>query len=107
MYNRKTDVGKHAILSHFSSMKTPNSNSRSKHTPHGTILYLLLSSPTGIFRLIVLLRGQSSFASFPPANRPVERSKLAFAVRPAVASAVRSAMRPAVPHLNRIYKQNS
>ena len=33
---RKTDVGKHAILSHFPMVKTPNTNPRSKHTPHAT-----------------------------------------------------------------------
>ena len=30
----KADAGKYAILSHFSTVKTLNSNSRSKHTPH-------------------------------------------------------------------------
>ena len=33
---RKTDVGKYAILSHFSVVKTLEPNSRSKHTPHAT-----------------------------------------------------------------------
>ena len=32
----KTDVGEHAILSGFPIVKTPNSNSRSKQTPHVT-----------------------------------------------------------------------
>ncbi len=65
---RKTNEGKHAILSHFPMVKTPNSNSWSKHTPHATILHLLSSNLTGILssmgihgsRLLTdLLRGQS------------------------------------------------
>ncbi len=52
-------------------------------------------------------------ACFPPANRPVERSKLVLAVRlavalemrPAIRPAMRLAMRPAVPYPNQIYKQ--
>ncbi len=64
----KTNEGKHAILSHFPMVKTPNSNSRSKHTPYTTILHLLSPNPIGILRsmvlhvsrlLIDLLRGQS------------------------------------------------
>ena len=101
---RKPDVAKHAILSHFPIAKTPNPSSRSKHTPHATILHLQWPSPTGILRSIILLRGQSSSACFPPANRPVERSKLVLAIHPAVASAMRSAKRPAVPHSSQIYR---
>ena len=64
----KTNEGKSAILSHFLMVKTPNSNSRLKHTPNATILHLLSSNLTGIlcsmvlhvFRLLTdLLRGQS------------------------------------------------
>ena len=102
---RKTDVGKHAILSHFPMAKTLNSNFRSKHTSHATILHLRGPNPTGILHSMVLLRGQSSSACFPPANRPVEKSKLVLAVHPAVVPAMRSAMRPAVRHPNQIYKQ--
>ncbi len=50
----KTNEGKHAILSHFPMVKRPNSNSRSKHTPHATILHLLSANPTGILRSMVL-----------------------------------------------------
>ena len=102
---RKTDAGKHAILSHFPMAKTPNSNSRSRHNPMRLILHLLWPIPIGILRSMILLRGQSSCACFPPANRPVVRSKLVLAVCPAVAPAMRSAMHPAVPHPNQIYKQ--
>ena len=98
---RKTDAGKHAILSHFPKAKTPNSNSRSKHTPHPTILHLQWPSPTEIIRLIILLRGQSSSACFPPANRPVEIHP---AVVPPMRSAMPPAMPPAVPHPNQTYK---
>ncbi len=64
----KTNEGKHVIPSHFLIVKTPNSNSWSKYTPHATILHLLSSNLTGILCLIVLhvsrlltnfLRGQS------------------------------------------------
>ena len=89
----KTDVGKHAILSHFPMMKTPNSNSRSKHTLMRPVLHLLRLIPVSVPCSVNLLRGQSSSACFPPANRPVERSKFF------------PAMRPAVRHPNRIYKQ--
>ena len=61
------------------------------------ILHHLRLIPVSVPRSIVLLRGQSSSACFPPANRPVERSNLVLAVRPAV--------RPAVAHPNQIYKQ--
>ncbi len=52
-------------------------------------------------------------ACFPPANRPVERSKLVLEVCPAVAGEMRPAIRlamrpevrPAVPYLKQIYKQ--
>ena len=54
---------------------------------------------------MVLWRAQSSSACFPPANQPVERSKLVLAVHPAVVPAMRSAMRLAVRHPNQIYKQ--
>ncbi len=50
----KTNEGKHAILSHFFMVKTPNSNSRSKHTTHATILYLLSPNPTEILLSMVL-----------------------------------------------------
>ena len=66
-----------------------------------TILHHLRLIPIGDPRSIVLLRGQSSSACFPPANRPVERPKLVLAVCPAVALA----MRPAVPDPNQIYKR--
>ena len=102
---RKTDVGKQAILSHFPMAKTPNSNSRSKRTPHATILHLRWPIPTGILRSMVLLRGQSSSACFPPANRPLGRSKLVLALHPVVVPAMRSAMSPAMRLPNRIYKQ--
>ncbi len=64
----KINEGKHAILSYFPMVKTPNSNSRSKHTPHATILHPLSPNPTGVLRsmalhvsrlLTDLLRGQS------------------------------------------------
>ncbi len=64
----KTNGGKHAILSHFPMVKTPNSNFQSKHTPYSIILHLLSPNPTGIFCSRVLhvsclltdvLRGQS------------------------------------------------
>ena len=85
--------------------KTPNSNSRSKHTPRATILHLRWPSPTGILRSMALLRGQSSSACFPHANRLVETSKVVLAVRATEAPAMRSAMRSAVPQPNQIYKQ--
>ena len=74
-------------------MKTPNSNSRSKHTLMRPVLHLLRLIPVSVPCSVNLLRGQSSSACFPPANRPVERSKFF------------PAMRPAVRHPNRIYKQ--
>ncbi len=64
----KTNEGKHAILSHFPIVKTPNSNSRSKHTPNATIFHLLSPNHTEILHSMVLhvsrlltdlLRGQS------------------------------------------------
>ena len=57
-------------------------------------LHHLKPIPVSVPRSIVLLRGQSSSACFPPANRPVERSKFFFAVRPA-----------AVARPNKTYKQ--
>ena len=39
------------------------------------ILHFLMLIPVGVPRSIDLLRGQSSFAYFPPANRPVKKSK--------------------------------
>ena len=51
-------VGKHAILSHFPVVKTPNSNSQS--TPlMRSILHHLRLVPVGVPRTIVLLGGQS------------------------------------------------
>ncbi len=50
----KINEGKLAVLSHFPMVKTPNSNSWSKHTPYATILHLLSPNPTGILRSMVL-----------------------------------------------------
>ena len=60
---------------------------------------------------IDLLRGQSSSSCFPPSNRPVETSKLVFAVCPAVVPAILPAIAPAIVptivHPNKFISKNS
>ena len=73
---RKTDVHrrKHAILSRFPIKKTPNSNSRSKHTCNQN-LHLLWQIPVGIHRLNWPVERSKSFCISQTANRSVEGSK--------------------------------
>ncbi len=102
----KTNEGKHAILSHFPMVKTPNSNSRFKAHPS-------CNHSASIITKSYRNSSLNSHAYFPPANRPVERSKLVLAVcsavalemRPAIRPTMRPAVRPAVPYPNQNNKQ--
>ena len=75
------------------------------------ILHPLRLISIGVPRSIDFLRDQSSSACFLPANRPVERSKLVFAVCSAVVPVMRLAIRPvvvpAVAHPNKFISKNS